>query len=58
LASELEALRHALKKEATTEEHDIAVADVGKAKKAAEAKDSAKLAESLKSAGKWALSTL
>jgi hypothetical protein len=39
----------------TTEEHDIAVADVGKAKKAAEAKDSAKLAVSLKSAGKWAL---
>ena len=55
LASELEVLRQALKKEATTEEHDIAVADVGKAKKAAEAKNSAKLAESLKSAGKWAL---
>lgn len=30
------------------------VADVGKAKKAAEAKDSAMLAEYLKSAGKWA----
>src|SRR5262245_52633413 len=55
LASELEVLRQALKKEATTEEHDVAVVDVGKAKKAAEAKDSAKLAESLKSAGKWAL---
>lgn len=55
LASELEVLRQALKKEATTEEHDIVVADVGKAKKAAEAKDPGKLAESLKSAGKWAL---
>jgi len=54
LGSELEVLRQALKKEATTEDHDSAVADVGKAKKAAEAKDSAKLAESLKSAGKWA----
>ena len=41
LASELEVLRQALKKEATTEEHDSAVADVDKAKKAAEAKDSA-----------------
>src|SRR6266545_1611588 len=55
LAQELEVLRQALKKEATTEEHDSVVADVGKAKKAAEAKDSTKLAESLKSAGKWAL---
>jgi len=55
LASELEVLRQALKKEAATEEHDVAVVDVGNAKKAAEAKDSAKLAESLKSAGKWAL---
>ena len=54
LASELEVLRQALKKEATTEEHDIVVVDVSKAKKAAESKDSAKLAESLKSAGKWA----
>src|SRR5262249_46518266 len=54
LASELEVLRQALKKEATTEEHDIVVADVSNAKKAAEAKDSAKLAESLRSAGKWA----
>jgi hypothetical protein len=55
LATELETLRQALKKEATTEEHDIAVVDIGAAKKAAEAKDSGKLAESLKSAGKWAL---
>jgi hypothetical protein len=55
LASEFETLRQALKKEAVTEEHDIVVAEVGKAKKATEAKDSAKLAESLKSAGKWAL---
>jgi uncharacterized protein YjbI with pentapeptide repeats len=55
LASELETLRQALKKEATTEEHGVAVADSGTAKRAAEAKDSAKLAESLKSAGKWAL---
>jgi hypothetical protein len=54
LANELEVLRQALKKEATMEEQDIVVADVGKAKKAAEAKDTAKLAEYLKSAGKWA----
>jgi len=55
LASELETLRQALKKEAATEEHDLAVVDIGTAKRAAEAKDSRKLAESLKSAGKWAL---
>jgi uncharacterized protein YjbI with pentapeptide repeats len=55
LASELETLRQALKKEASTEEHDIAIVDIGAAKRAAEAKDSGKLAESLKSAGKWAL---
>jgi hypothetical protein len=55
LATELETLRQSLKKEAVTEEHDMAVVDIGKAKKAAEAKDSTKTAESLKSAGKWAL---
>ena len=54
LASELEVLRQTLKKEAVTEEHDLAVVDIGSAKKAAEAKDSGKLAESLKSAGNWA----
>jgi hypothetical protein len=55
LASELETLRQALKKEAVSEEHNIAVVDIGAAKRAAEAKDSEKLVESLKSAGKWAL---
>jgi uncharacterized protein YjbI with pentapeptide repeats len=55
LATELETLRQALKKEAVTEEHDLAIVDIGTAKRAAEAKDSGKLAESLKSAGKWAL---
>jgi dihydroxyacetone kinase-like predicted kinase len=55
LAIELGTLRQALKKEATTEEHDVAVVDIGAAKRAAEAKDSGKLAESLKSADKWAL---
>jgi uncharacterized protein YjbI with pentapeptide repeats len=55
LASDLEVLRQALKKEATTEEHDIVVADVSKAKKAAEAKDTAMMVEYLKSAGKLAL---
>ena len=52
LTSELYTLRQALKKEAVTEEHDIAVVDIGTAKRAAEAKDSARLTESLKSAGK------
>jgi uncharacterized protein YjbI with pentapeptide repeats len=55
LASELETLRQALKKEAVTGEHDIAVVDISAAKRAAEARDSGKLAESLRSAGKWAL---
>jgi hypothetical protein len=55
LANELEVLRQALKNEAVTEEHDIAVVDIGTAKRAAEAKDFGKLAEALKSSGKWAL---
>jgi hypothetical protein len=55
LANDLETLRQALKKEAVTEEHDMAIVDISAAKRAAEAKDSGKLAESLKSAGKWAL---
>jgi hypothetical protein len=33
----------------------MAIVDISAAKRAAEAKDSGKLAESLKSAGKWAL---
>lgn len=55
LANELEKLRQELKKEAATEEHDIIVSDIIKAKKAAEEKNSSKVAEYLKSSGKWAL---
>ena len=55
LTAELETLRQALKKEAVTEDQDMTVVDIGAAKRAAEAKDSGKLAESLKSSGKWAL---
>ncbi len=55
LAGELETLRQALKKKAVTEDQDRVVADIGRAKKAAEEKDSSKVAESLQSAGKWAL---
>jgi len=55
LAEELSKLRQAMKDEATEAEHDIAVSDIAKAEKAANAKDSSKVAEYLKSAGKWAL---
>jgi len=55
LADELAKLRQAMKKEATEAEHDIAVGEVTKAEQAAKKKDAPKVAEYLKSAGKWAL---
>jgi len=55
LAEELSTLRQAMKKEAIEPEQDEAVAEVGKAERAAKAKDASKVAEYLKSAGKWAL---
>jgi hypothetical protein len=55
LVTELETLRQALKKEATTEDQDKAVSDIGQAKKAIEAKETSKAVSLLKSAGTWAL---
>jgi uncharacterized protein YjbI with pentapeptide repeats len=55
LAAELATLRRAMKSEATEPEHDAAVGEVAKAEQAATAKDSSKVAESLKAAGEWAL---
>jgi len=55
LAGELATLRRAMKGEGTEPEHDAAVGEVAKAEQAAKAKDSSKVAESLKGAGKWAL---
>lgn len=55
LADELSKLRQAMKKDAAEAEQDIAISDVAKAEQAARAKDASKVAEYLKSAGKWAL---
>jgi hypothetical protein len=55
LAGELATLRQAMKSEATEPAHDAAVGKVAEAEAAAQAKDSSKVAESLKGAGKWAL---
>jgi hypothetical protein len=55
LAEELSRLRQAMKAEATEAQHDIAVSEIAKAEQAAEAKDSSKVAEFLRSAGGWAL---
>lgn len=55
LAGELATLRQAMKGEATEPEHDAAVGEVAKAEQAAQAKDSSKVAESLKGAGTWAV---
>lgn len=55
LAEELSKLRQAMKKEATAKEHDIAVSEIARAEEAAQNKDTTKVAEYLKSAGKWAL---
>jgi hypothetical protein len=55
LADDLAKLRQAMKSEATEPEHDLAVSEIAKAEQAAKAKDSPKVAQSLKGAGKWAL---
>jgi uncharacterized protein YjbI with pentapeptide repeats len=55
LADELTALREAMSREAAVSSHYIALGDVAKAEEAAKSKDSSKVAESLKGAGKWAL---
>ena len=55
LAGELATLRRAMKGEATEPEHDAAVGKVAEAEQAAKEKDSSKVAEALKGAGKWAL---
>lgn len=55
LAAELSTLRKAMRGEATEPEHDIAISEVAKAEQAAKAKDSSKVAQSLRGAGKWAL---
>jgi hypothetical protein len=55
LADELSTLRQAMVKEAIELDHSIAVGDVAKAEQAAKSKDATKVAEYLKSAGKWTL---
>ena len=55
VAGELARLRQAMRSEATEPEHAIAVSEVARAEQAAKAKDSAKVAQSLKRAGKSAL---
>ncbi|WP_435120275.1 hypothetical protein [Amycolatopsis thermoflava] len=55
LASELEILRLELKRQATTREHDAAVAEVGAAAEAAERGDGPETLSRLQRAGKWAL---
>ena len=44
-----------MKKRAKTDDQDIALAEIAKAKKAAKEKNIEKIIEALKSAGKWAL---
>lgn len=55
LAKELIKLREAMAQEAKETSHYIAVGEVAKAEEAANNKDSSKLVESLKAAGKWTL---
>lgn len=55
LADELARLRQAMMREATEAEHSIAAGEVAKAEQSAKVKDPAKVAEHLRSAGKWAL---
>lgn len=55
LEKELSSLYLEMKKLTKTDEHDIAIGEIVKAKKAAKEKDKDKIYESLKSAGKWAL---
>ena len=53
LADELRMLREAMTNEAKETSHYIAVGEVAKAEEAAKSKDSSKVIQSLKSAGKW-----
>lgn len=55
LGDELSKLHEAMKGEAANSEHYKAIGSVMEAEVAAKAKDSSKVAESLKSAGKWTL---
>lgn len=55
LSDELARLHQAMKAEATDSEHYNAIGSVIEAEGAAKAKDSSKMVESLKSAGKWTL---
>lgn len=57
LAHELARLRAALREQPESEENDIALAEVGRASRAAEEGDQAKTLEHLRAAGKWALQT-
>lgn len=55
LENELSRLHTQMKKLSKTDDHDIAVGEIAKAKKAAKEKNKAKVFEYLKSAGEWAL---
>jgi hypothetical protein len=55
LAGELSQLRQAMSQEAKETSHHIAIGEVAKAEEAANARDSSKMAKSLKAAGKWTL---
>ncbi len=55
LVPELEQLREAMLQQSTASEHYVAVAEVAKAKEAAETKDSGGVLQALKGAGEWAL---
>lgn len=57
LEKEISKLHQEMKKLAQTDEHEIAVGEILKAKKAAKEKNKEKVYENLKSAGKWALDT-
>ena len=55
LGDELSILRQEMRKKSKEPEHDIATGEIGKAEKAAKAKDVSATEKHLKSAGKWAL---
>lgn len=55
LSIELSKLRQAMTQDANDAEHYIAVGEIAKAEQAAKSKDTSKLTESLKTAGKWSL---
>ncbi len=57
LVRELDALRKAMKSDAISTEHDVAIGEVATAQGAASAGDGPKALQHLKSAGKWALDT-